>query len=202
MNELQEKPDQERPSFLKLLPHFATAIVGLLALAELLQQYGPSATLMINHIIEQLQSFSPYKRYATIHYDVWSYIIYNLWDFSGIPAIIAAISSGAVGILILLGSLGLLAALQSLWYERKLPLGERVARLAIVFPFAFPQYSVVAKYVLLAVFSVFGAFLSTAIALICSLAGIFLGMKALSAPLEVMHAIHSAKTIQKTLRKD
>jgi len=43
----------------RLLPHIATGIVGLIALADLLAKYGPDTTQMITSVINQLYALTP-----------------------------------------------------------------------------------------------------------------------------------------------
>jgi hypothetical protein len=195
---------------LRLLPEVMTAIVGLIALGELLEKFGPNANEMITHIISLLQTFSPSDQQSgpdvsfvpcnifgreTIcpqsgppvpEPSFMDFLTHLLLWLLGIGPGVNMLRSGLLGILMLAAASGL--AIAVVLTQRKplylLGLGPCIA-----------FYSIILKYILIGVLTVFGAFLSLVTAFVCMLAGIFIGVKALAAPLEVYHGLRSAEKI-------
>jgi hypothetical protein len=200
---------------LRLLPEVVTVLVGLIALGELLEEFGPNANKMISHIISLLQSFSPSDQRPSPDITLVPCNIFGreticpqsgppvplpslmdyLGDLSlwllGIGPALNMLRSGFLGVLMLAAasSLAIAVALSQHKPLYLLIMGPSIA-----------LYSLILRYILIGVLAVLGTFLSLLTAFVCMLAGIFVGVKALAAPLEVYHGFRSAGEVGRDLK--
>jgi hypothetical protein len=212
------EPEQQHrgvPKLLRLLPEVMTIIVGLIALRELLEKFGPNANEMITHVISLLQTLSPsdqqpdpgvsffpcniFGRETICPQSVLPVPTPGLVDFVthlllwllGIGPAVNMLRSGVLGIFMLAAASGLaIAAVRTL---------RKPLYLLFLGPFI-SIYSVILKYILIGLLTVFGALLSLITAFVCMLVGIFVGVKVLAAPLEVYHGVRSAGEIGRKFR--
>lgn len=215
---LPEPKQQHRgvSNLLKLLPEVVTATVGLVALGELLEKFGPNANEMITHIISLLQTFSPSDQQSSLpdvtfvpcnifgreticpqssppvpEPSLMDFLTHLLLWLVGIGPAVNMLRSGLLGILMLAAASGLAIAVV-------LPQRKPLYLLALGPYIAF--YSIILKYILIGVLTALGAFLSLVTAFVCMLAGIFMGVKALAAPLEVYHGLRAGKKVGRHLK--
>jgi hypothetical protein len=201
------EPEKQHHGISKLLrglPHVLTVLIGIIALGDLLKEFGRDTNKMIENIISQLRAASPFEpapgidvtdiyRQVETNHPFMDWVTSVLLHTLGISPALHMLRGGPVGIAILAGVLGPALAV-TLQASRKNPL------YLFGLGFCLSLYCIILKYVLIAILTVFGAFLSLTTAFVCMLAGVFLGLKVLAAPLEVYHGARSVKELADNLK--
>jgi hypothetical protein len=228
---------------LKLVPYLLTAILGLLALNDILGTYGGRFTQFTTDLIRQLDQYTPGSilyhfdralcgNHSFHLFDPCSRTLYvdpftgkdddKLRDFDKfvceryhqnysalqpcdptthtvyeyltavIPALGSFISGGALNSAMLVGTFLLVFAIAK---QTDNPF------LIVVFPFVFPFYASIVKFVLISIFEVLGGLVAGAVALIGYFASFFGGLKMLAGCVEAYHGVRATKHITDEIKR-